>query len=198
MDHPHILVQLMSQLTHLSDAEIADIEASFPIRTFPKDSLLLKEGQVAQDAYYVVKGCIREYALVEGEEKTTAFFTEGQPAADFHSLSSGIPSSKYFICVEDSTVAVLGVEKEQVLYRKHPRFESFCRTGMEQMMGDQQEALSKFILMSPEQRYRRLVEERPGLLNRVPQYQLASYLGVKPETLSRIRKRISVREQPKN
>ena len=74
--------------------------------------------------------------------------------------------------------------------KKYPRFETFCRTGMEKMMGEKQSQLAEFIVLKPEQRYLKLQEERPDLLNRVPQFQIASYLGIKPETLSRIRKRL--------
>ncbi|MFK7775531.1 MAG: Crp/Fnr family transcriptional regulator [Saprospiraceae bacterium] len=187
----NILVQFMSQMTTLSKEETTSIENSFPIKTFKKEHLLLKEGMIANDAYYVIEGCIREYELLDGEEKTTAFYTENQSAINFNSQANKIPSIKYFECTEQTTVAILNNEKEKELYQKHPRFETFCREGMEQMMGAQQEALSKFIISNPTERYLKLVNERPDLINRVPQYQIASFLGIKPETLSRIRKKIA-------
>lgn len=186
----HILVQLLSQLTSLNEEEKQAVETAFPIRTFKKGTYLLKEGQVSKDAYYVISGCIREYELLDGEEKTTGFFTEDQSAINFQSLANQTPSRQNFICAEDTTVAILNAEKESELYRKYPRFESFCRAGMEQMMGSKQEQLADLIALKPEQRYLKLLEERPDLLNRIPQYQLASYLGIQPETLSRIRRRI--------
>lgn len=181
----------MSQMTSLSADEVKSIEESFPIKTFNKDHLLLKEGMIATDAYFVIKGCVREYELIDGEEKTTAFYTENQSAINFNSQANKIPSTKYFECVEETIVAILNGEKEKSLYKKHPRFEHFCREGMEQMMGAQQEALSRFIVAGPKERYLQLMKERPDLINRVPQYQIASYLGVKPETLSRIRKKLA-------
>jgi len=186
----HILVELMSQLTPLTEEEKLAIKTSFPIKTFDKGTYLLKEGQIAKDAYQVIEGCIREYELIDGEEKTTAFFTENQSAANFNSIATGTPSKRYFICAEKTTVAILNAEKEQQLYKQFPRFETFCRAGMEQMMGTEQENLADFITMKPEQRYMQLLEKRPELLNRVPHHQIASYLGIKPETLSRIRRRI--------
>jgi len=94
------------------------------------------------------------------------------------------------VCSEITTVAILRDDKEKELYQKFPRFEIFCRTGMEEMMGQKQEQLTEFMVLNPEQCYLKLRNERPDLLNRVPQYQIASYLGIKPETLSRIRARI--------
>ena len=187
----HILVQFMSQLTNLTDEEISSIENSFPIKTYAKGHLLLKEGMIAQNAYFVIKGCIRAYELIDGEENTLGFYTENQSAIDFKSQASQTPSSKYFECLEETQVTILSAEKEKALYKMHPRFEKFCREGMEEMMGAQQEALSKFIVLSPKERYLNLIKERPELINRVPQYQIASFLGIKPETLSRIRKKIA-------
>jgi len=190
----HILVQFMSQLTSLSSEESKAIEDSFPIKTFQKGHLLLKEGMIAKDAFFVIEGCIREYELLDGEEKTTAFYTENQSAINFNSQVNKVSSSKYFECAEETKVAILNSEKEKHLYQMHPRFESFCREGMEQMMGSQQETLSKFIVSGPKERYLQLLKERPELINRVPQYQIASYLGIKPETLSRIRKKMSAKK----
>lgn len=187
----HILVEFMSKLTSLTEEESRGIEESFPIVTYDKHHYLLKEGMIARSAYFVIKGCIREFEIVDGEEKTTAFYTEHQNAVNFQSQSKNIPSTKYFQCAEETTVTILTGDKEKALYEKHPRFEKFCREGMEQMMGDQQAALSTFIITEPKERYLRLIKERPDLINRVPQYQIASYLGIKPETLSRIRKKLS-------
>lgn len=187
----HILVNILSEITALSSDEIVAIENSFPIKTYPKGTYLLKEGQIAKDAYFVINGCIRNYELVEGEEKTWDFYTENQSAANFNSLANGTKSNVNLVCTEESIISIINTEKEKELYVKFPRFETFCREGMEQMMGNQQEELFKFIKLSPEKRYENLLNERPNLLNRVPQYQLASYLGIKPETLSRIRKRIT-------
>ena len=187
----HILVELMAELTPLSENEKMDIESSFPIKTFEKGALLMREGQIAKNAYYIIKGLVREYELVDGEEKTTAFYTEGQSAINFNSLANQTPSKLNLVCGERTTLAVLNSEKEKELYKKHPRFETFCRTGMEEMMGAKQNQLTEFITLKLEKRYEKLQRERPGLINRVPQYQIASYLGVTPEALSRMRSRLA-------
>ncbi len=187
----HILVEMMSSMTPLTEEEKRAIEASFPIKTYEKGALLLRAGQIAHNAFFVIKGCVREYELVDGEEKTTAFFTEQQSVVNFNSLANGVPSKQYFQCNETTTVAVLNAQKEKQLYEEFPRFETFCRQGTEKMLGEKQSQLVEYISLKPEQRYEKLQRERPDLLNRVPQYQIASYLGVKPETLSRIRKRLA-------
>lgn len=188
------LVEMMSNFIDLNKEEKQGILEAFPIKTYKKGTDLLKEGQIAKDAFLVIKGCIRKYSIEDGEEKTTGFFTEFQSAINFDSMANNSPSKYYFTLTEDSIVAILNSEKETALYKKFPRFGEVCRVEMEKMLGASQEDLSAFINTTPKERYLNLLKEKPNLINRVPQYQLASYLGIKPETLSRIRKRISIND----
>jgi len=186
------LVEMMSNFLDLTDDEKQGILEAFPIKEYAKGANLLNVGQVSKDAFLVIRGCVRKYALEDGDENTIEFYTEMQSAIDFDSISNGSPSKYCLTCVEDSIIAILNAERETELYRKFPRFGEVCRVELEKMLGASHENLSKFKNSTPKDRYLSLLEERPGLIDRVPQYQLASYLGVKPETLSRIRKRISM------
>ncbi len=185
------LVQLMSSFIDLTNEEKQGILEAFPVKSYTKGTALLKEGQIAKDAFFVIQGCIRKYSIEDGEEKTAEFFTEFQSAVNFDSMSNNSPSKVYFTCTEDTTVAIINSEKESALYKKFPRFGEVCRVEMEKMFGASQEELTTFKNSTPKERYLNLLKERPNLVQRVPQYQLASYLGIKPETLSRIRKKIS-------
>ncbi len=188
----NILVEMMSNFIDLTDDEKQGIINAFPIKTFDTGTNLLKEGQIANDAFLVINGCVRKYSIENGEEKTTEFYTEFQSVVNFESLSNRSPSNYYFTCTEESTIAIINSEKESELYKKFPRFGEVCRVEMEKMLGASQEDLSKFKNSTPKERYLNLLKERPSLVQRVPQYHLASYLGIKPETLSRIRKRITL------
>ncbi len=188
------LVELMSSFIELTDEEKQGILEAFPIKTYTKETNLLEEGQIAKDAFLVIKGCIRKYSIEDGEEKTSAFYTEFQSAINFDSMANHSPSKYYFTCTEDTTVAILNSEKESALYEKFPRFGEVCRVEMEKMLGTSQEEMSSFINSTPKDRYLNLLKNRPDLIQRVPLYQLASYLGIKPETLSRIRKRVSLND----
>jgi CRP-like cAMP-binding protein len=130
---------------------------------------------------------------LDGEEVTSDFYTEGNSVADFNSLANQAPSKYFFVCTEKTTVAVINAEKEAAFYKRFPRFETICRVEFEKMMGKKADSAEAFANKNPEEKYLHLLKERPDLFNRVPQYQIASYLGVKPETLSRIRKRISIK-----
>lgn len=185
------IVKLISRYLDLSNDEATAFAECIPIKTFKKGDILLREGQISRDSYFVIQGCLRKYYIMNGEEKTTEFYVEDESVASLQSYKNKTPANHYFECVEESRLAVLSYDKEQELFKRVPKYETLCRMSMEDNFGEQQEALAKFIMSSPEERYKNLVDTRPDLLQRIPQYHLASYLGVKPESLSRIRKRIA-------
>ncbi|OAD90724.1 cyclic nucleotide-binding protein [Aequorivita soesokkakensis] len=185
------IVRLISRYLELTNEEASAFAECIPIRSFKKGDILLREGQVCRDSYFVIEGCVRKYYIIDGDERTTAFYVEDESIASLQSYTNKTPANHYFECVEDCRLAVLNYEKEQELFKRVPKYEALCRMSMEGDFGEQQEALAKFMTSSPEERYKNLLETRPDLIQRVPQYHLASYLGVKPESLSRIRKRLA-------
>lgn len=185
------IVKLISRYLVLTNGEAQAFAECIPIKKFKKGELLLKEGQISRNSYFVIEGCVRKYYIIDGDIRTTDFYIEDASVSSLQSYKNKTPANHYFECVEDCRLAVLNFDKEQELFRRVPRYETLCRMSMESDFGEQQEALSKFIISSPEERYINLIKSRPDLLQRIPQYYLASYLGVKPESLSRIRKRIA-------
>lgn len=179
----------------LTEEEKEAIQQMSANKKFSKGTILLREGEFPSKCYYVLKGCVRQYTLKNGEEKTTFFFTEGQ--AVFSNLNPDTRSaSKHFLeCVEDCELSTTTKEQEEEMYKRFPRFEAMCRASTEKQFEEFQDMFATFVSSSPEERYLHLIDTRPELLQRVPHYQLASYLGVKPESLSRIRKRISQKKK---
>lgn len=184
------IVGLIRQAIEISDEEAKIVEDCIPIKTFEKGTVLLKEGQISKESYQNLAGLVRKYYIIDGNEVTTNFYEEGTSIASFTSLHQQIPSKHYFECIEDCRLAVLNKDKEQELIEKVPQYESLCRTSVEEDLGKQQDSLAGYLISTPEQRYLSLLNDKPKLLNRVPLYYLASYIGVKPESLSRIRKRV--------
>ncbi len=186
----HKFVQYFSRISPLSEAESKAIEENMVVKTFKKGAYLLKEGQISVDTYFILEGCIREFIVTDGEEKTTNFFTEEQWVISLNNFGPQSPTSHNLICVEDTIVSVGNERLAQVLFKQFPRFETISRAIVEADFAEQKKLLTSYLTDSPEQRYLKLLESRPDLFQRVPQYQLASYIGVKPESLSRIRKRV--------
>lgn len=185
-----LLFDFISKYVSLTEDEKNTIIALDTFRTFKKGTTLLSEGQNANEAYFVLKGCIRTYYIIEGVERTTAFYTEME-ALTPHCVINKLPSEYYISCIEDSIVIISTPEMEVEMFNKFPKFESLCRVLSEELLAKEQINFDKFKTSSPEQRYLHLLQARPDLVQRVPQHQLASYLGIKPESLSRLRARIT-------
>jgi len=186
-----LMVSCLVEVNFLKDKEIQNILSLFHVQTFKKGTLLLNEGEIPRATYHNFGGCIRQFHLKNGEEKTTAFYTENQSVDAITGFSSNTPAPYYLECTEDTTVAILHRKGRSELFKCFPQFESLYRVDIEQKFHNYQQRFTHFMTSTPEERYLNLLDTRPDLLYRVPQYQLASYLGIKPESLSRIRKRIA-------
>ena len=185
------LLDYFSKIMPITKEEAEAIAETMVIKNYEKGTLLLKEGQISTEAYFVLEGCVRQYFIIDGEEKTANFFTEEQWVISLNSFSNSIPSNHYMACSTDCFLVVGNREKEEDLYCRFPKLETVSRKVMEKVFADQQEIMSSYTTDTAEQRYLKLLQSRPDLFQKIPQYQIASYIGVKPESLSRIRKRIT-------
>lgn len=184
------LIKFLENFQILNKEEVNLIADNTVLREAKKGEILLSEGEISSNCFAVIKGCVREYYLIDGEEKTTAFFTEGEPVNSFTSYANKTASKHFLECVEDSLLTVGSESLEAEMCRQIPKLEAFIRREVEKNTGELQDKLASFITSSPEQRFLNLLETKPSLINRVPQHQIASYLGVTPESLSRIKKRV--------
>jgi CRP-like cAMP-binding protein len=184
-----ILFTFISKYVILDNEEKNMLLSLNLFHSFKKGTVLLKEGQKSQEEYFVLKGCIRKYYIIDGEEKTTAFFTEMEGLLP-HCVTSKTPSEYFISCVEDTILTVTNPDMGVEVNSKFPKFEIMCRILSEELLAKQQINFDEFKTSSPEQRYLNLLQKRPDLIQRVPQHQLASYLGIKPQSLSRLRARI--------
>ena len=183
------LFHFISKYISLTEEEKNVLLSLDLFRSVEKGTILLKEGQRSQESYFVLQGCIRVYYLIDGEEKTTAFYTE-MDALTPHCVINKAPSEYFISCVEDSILAVSNAEMAVEINSKFPKFEIMCRLLTEELLAKEQINFDEFKTSSPEQRYLNLLQKRPDLIQRVPQHQLASFLGIKPQSLSRLRARI--------
>lgn len=184
-----LLFDFISKYVSLTEDEKKAILSLAIFQSVKKGTILLKEGERSNDGYFVLRGCIRTYYIKDGDEKTTAFYTEME-ALTPHCVVTKAPSEYYISCVNDTILLVSNPDMEAETFDKFPKFETLCRILAEELLAKQQINFDEFKTSSPEQRYLNLLQKRPDLIQRVPQHQLASYLGIKPQSLSRLRARI--------
>lgn len=185
----NLLLDFIAKYVSLTEEEKSVILSLDIFRNASKGTILLKEGQKSKESYFVLNGCLRVYYVLEGEEKTTDFYTEIE-ALTPPCVINQTPSDYYVSCVEDSILLVSNADMEAEVNSKFPKFEIMCRKLSEELLAKQRIDFDAFKTSSPEQRYLDLLQKRPDLFQRVPQHQLASYLGIKPQSLSRLRARI--------
>ncbi|MGC9523164.1 MAG: Crp/Fnr family transcriptional regulator [Anaerolineae bacterium] len=177
-----------------SAESLAELLGATRHRRIAKRTQLLRAGDVAEDLFFVHAGLLRYYisdAAADGEERTGQFFDEGSIVTDAASFLSRAPAEQTFEALEDSSVLLT---PHAALYRAYDRdhaLERFGRLMLETALVGSQRRSGNLLNLTPDQRYRRFIETRPALARRVPQYLVASYLGLTPETLSRIRRRIT-------
>ncbi|UOQ44320.1 Crp/Fnr family transcriptional regulator [Halobacillus salinarum] len=185
-----VLIQYMKRFSDLSESELVKLTEDVPVAAFKKGTILLHQGDVPHKCYFVLQGCVRQYAVdANGNENTYNFFTEEQSVTIFNQHTPDKVSPYSLSCLEDCTLVAGDLSTEQEAYDMHPVLEAMTRKMIQADMGAMRDDFSSFISSTPEERYQALMAKRPDLVDRVPQYQLASYLGIKPESLSRIKKR---------
>lgn len=163
----------------------------FPIyKTYPKGAFLFKKGDSTALYYYVIKGGIRTYKLVDGKDVSLSFIIDHEALSPTSTVLQQ-PSKVYAVCFEDTILVSLTGEMQEKIEQQIPEFQIICRKFSEKLWAKKQETLDRYKALSSEHSYRCLIKERPQLFHRVPQYHIATYLGIRPESLSRIRRRIS-------
>ena len=132
----------------------------------------------------MLEGCVRQYYLVDGNEKAIIFSQKNSGLISINSFRQNSPSSHFLDCCIDCSLIAGNRQIEESLYKRFPKSETISRVVMEKVFAEQQEIMSSHITDTAEQRYLKLLNSRPDLFQKIPQYQIASYIGVKPESLS--------------
>lgn len=186
----HILKTYINTLTPLNnEEEWSAFSERLTLKHVAKGDVLLKEGEVAGFVVFVNRGLLRLYSTFDDKIRTTKFCKEGEFGSPYESFLTGLPSVYAFDALEDSELLFLASDDLQYLYRKYPVFERLGRLIAESLFIFLC-AKQKRAFQTPDEQYLEFIQTYPDLVQRVPQYIIASYLGITPETLSRIRKRM--------
>jgi CRP-like cAMP-binding protein len=184
------LLNNIQSLIRLSGQEKEIISTLFKEKTYKKGDFFLAEGQICKHVGFVAKGLMRYYINHDGEEKTYAFSQEDQYVCNYESFLPQKPSSKIIQALEDSDVLVISHNDLQLLYASIREGERYGRIAVEAVFLQMLKDINSFYTETPEVRYEGFLNNHPDLQQRISQYHIASFVGVKPQSLSRIRKRI--------
>ncbi|MGN6602429.1 MAG: Crp/Fnr family transcriptional regulator [Ginsengibacter sp.] len=193
--HPAIVERLRNTAL-LTDDEIVGALSYFKRRCVKRKDYILRAGEVCRERAYINKGCFRRYMIDDhGKEVIINFGFEEWWVGDLESFQNHRPGIYYVQAMEDSEVFCINEENLHLLYKAIPKFYEFDYRKIENSHYAMLKRLAMMQSSSPEEKYLSLLEKYPQILQRIPLHYIASYLGMEPESLSRLRKRLCKKEK---
>ncbi len=187
-----LLINHLSKHISLTNEEVILLTTSFKHRYLKKKEFLLHQGEVSRQETFVTRGCLRAfYVNDKGEEHIAQFAVEDWWVGDMYSFLTGTPSTLYIEALEDCELLQIDRQGLEDLYIKLPKMERFFRIIIQNAFIASQKRVLSAMSQTAEERYQEFIRKYPNIEQRVPQYQVAAYLGVTPEFLSRIRKKFA-------
>jgi CRP/FNR family transcriptional regulator, cyclic AMP receptor protein len=184
------LISYFKEKGSFTNEELKIISDSFTEVSFEKKAMLLEQGNICRHLFFITKGLVKTYFIDRnGHEVIINFASENWWVTDIHSFEENKASRLYIEAMEDTECLGITVHDQYSLFDKVPKVERFFRMLLQKHTGALQDRLFEQIAATAEDRYDNFLERYPSLQNRIPQHQIASYIGVSPEFLSRIRKR---------
>ncbi|WP_431241284.1 Crp/Fnr family transcriptional regulator [Flavobacterium sp. P21] len=178
----------LSRSARLSKEEVKIFEKSLEFRMVPKKTILLKAGEICNFEAYINKGCIREYFIDRnGQELTLQFAVEDWWVSDITSFEDQVPSDMYIETLEDCELLVLTRQSKENLINEVPHLERMFRLMIQRHLSKLQKRLFKTVSSTAMEQYVEFITRYPSISQRVSQQYIASYLGITPEFLSRLR-----------
>ena len=175
----------------LPEASWERCSRALKVRLVKKGDLLQKEGSVCNCVSFINYGLLRMFYMADGREKTVCFFNENNYVSDYPSFLTRKPATLNIQAMEDTELVETTYEQLQQLYIDVPEANLLGRMVAEQLFIRMEESNAKNVTGSIEARYKQLIDEQPWLAQKVPQYMIASMLGITPEALSRVKARMN-------
>ena len=182
--------RFVQRVGDISEEEWAAKENTLEVKHLKKGEYIVREGEVCRHMSFINEGMFRVYSMVNGKEITTNFFFPGSYVSDYMSFIKRQPANEYIQALTDSEIVTNSYENVQALYAKYHKWERFGRLIAEKVFTSMYKRQQEFLFYSPTERYLKLMEKRPKVLLHIPQVYIASYLGITPEYLSRIRREL--------
>lgn len=182
--------KLLHDYLPLADEQWEVFKQGFKVRKYHKGDFILNEGETERFLSIVIAGCTRHYVMVKGEEKSFDFSFQHEFNCSYSSFIQQSPSIFYIHALEDTILASIHYNFLQQLYLQYPESNKFGRTAVEQYYIWREKREISLLTDSAGERYEKLLQKYPIYLEQVPLKYLASYLNIKPESLSRIRKKL--------
>jgi CRP/FNR family transcriptional regulator, anaerobic regulatory protein len=186
------ILQSINAIVPLNSEEENAFLQILEVKTFKKKDFLLQEGKICNKVTFINSGCMRLFYNIDGVENTVQFFFADRWYTDYASFLTGKPTIENMQALQDSEVVQVKKEDLYKLYDEMPVFDRVGRVFAENAFLSISQLNQMKTNEEPELRYLNLLKQRPEIIQQIPQHYIASYLGIKPETLSRIRKRILV------
>lgn len=183
------LKNFFNHYTSFPDKELEDIVSKFKLKRVRKHDFLLRQGEICKDLIFVQQGCLRLYYLQDDVEVSVWFALKHSSAIEIYSFISETPTNNFLQAIEDTEILYLPKSELNNLYQSHPKMQEMMRKFWEDVILHLLERFTALQRDSAEQRYLDLLN-KPELLQTIPQKYLASFIGVTPTSLSRIKKNI--------
>jgi len=190
MDDLTQFIEHVQRKVSLTEAEMTEFTNAFKLRTIKKKQFVIQPDFIAKYRTYVLSGAFRSYVIdQDGTDHTIQFALEDWWISDLNSYLYQQPATMFVVALEDSVVLQIDYETEQQLKQNNHRFETFFRVGAERTAAFHQRRIISALTRTAEERYDDFQKTYPSVAQRLPQYAIASYLGMSTEFLSRIRNR---------
>ncbi|MCB0651567.1 MAG: Crp/Fnr family transcriptional regulator [Saprospiraceae bacterium] len=191
MDDFKIFKDFLKDVSFLTEKDCSLFEPYLKTKNYLSKDYFLSEGKVCHEIGFVNKGCFRTFYLSDGKEINTHFTFENEFVTDYDSFLQS-KSSRYFIqALEDAEIVTFNLTALQDAYNQSQNWERFGRMIAEQSYKLTTQRVESFLFLDGQQRYLDLLNKQPHILDRIPLYHIASYLGLERESLSRLRKKIA-------